>query len=706
MTATAKPTPSAPDVNDAEVIDDDELPRAFGAYLLLQNFARGGMGDVYLAKSGGIAGLERTCVVKKLRAELSQDREYVTRFVDEARIVVTLNHANICNVFDVGRVGRDTDVGVVEEYYLAMEYVSGRDLRSLQERCRKRGRVIDPVVVVHLVGEVLKALDYAHRRRHPVSGELLNLVHRDVSPQNVLVSYEGEIKLIDFGLAASRLKVERTQPNIVMGKMAYMPPEQARGDQIDSRADLFACGVLLYELLTNERYYEGMTANDIWQMAGRGGFVPRAWGGIDPFLQVILGRALHPDPRRRIATCGELREELLAFGAARNGSGAERALRELMESLFVDEIARERAAVARFGTVTIASFRGELEGTRSHAVTLVPPTPVAAVLDEATCYDSAFDRSSPPGRAQTTTEEGTPMPSPKPSSSFADALHDDPTRLQQRPDLTSDVVTRPEGVTKNRLGDFSSDSNDPGGVSAKPPHRASESQGLPSDSERIHDERTVLTAPRRTPAAERTQRLRAAPRKPDNNDHLDDSHSDLTAREFGIARRPVWIAAVAAGCAVVIAVIVAVSGRDAVEVAVVAPGVATAPVIEAVAVEAPAVVAPIEAPSVDVDVAVEPTPVEPTPVVRVNAAPARPRPPSERPIVDAVVAPPTPKVSAPARTDELVTAAAWHRFYKGHMAVPCVKSLWELRQKISEGAFLRVESDTIRACAVSVGERL
>src|SRR4029079_7402294 len=116
------------------------------------------------------------------------------------------------------------------------------------DRGRQREKVMTPATALHVVCETLEALDYAHRRHHPLTCEPLNLAHRDVRPQNVLVSYEGEIKLIDFGLAASKLKVERTQPNVVMGKMAYMAPEQARGDPIDHRADLFACGVLCYEL--------------------------------------------------------------------------------------------------------------------------------------------------------------------------------------------------------------------------------------------------------------------------------------------------------------------------------------------------------------------------------------------------------------------------------------------------------------------------
>src|SRR4051812_7727968 len=249
------------------------------------------MGEVYLAKAGGLVGLERYCVLKKLRSELTRDREYVTRFIDEARVVVTLSHANICHVFDVGRVG--------DEYYLAMEYISGRDVRTLQDRCRTREKHVSSAGALQIVCETLDALDYAHRRNHPLTGEPLKLVHRDVSPQNVLVSYEGEVKLIDFGLAASKLKVERTQPNVVMGKMAYMAPEQARGDPIDARADLFACGVLAYELIAGERFYEGMTANDIWQVAGKGGFIPRKWDTIDRELAKHLSKALHPDAKKR-----------------------------------------------------------------------------------------------------------------------------------------------------------------------------------------------------------------------------------------------------------------------------------------------------------------------------------------------------------------------------------------------------------------------
>ena len=306
----------------------DDMPRGFGPYLLLTSLARGGMGEVFLARSGGIAGLEKHCVVKTLRPQFTDDREYVSRFVDEARIVVQLGHRTICQVFDVGAVdGR---------FYLAMEHIAGKDLRNLEVRLQERGLAFPLGLAIHVLSEVLEALDYAHRHEDH-AGNPLFLVHRDVSPQNVMISYEGEVKLIDFGLAASTLKMEQTSPNVVMGKLAYMSPEQVRGDKLDGRADLFACGVMLYELLTGERYYEGKTAFEIWSIAATGKFRPRKWNDLDPDLRAILDRALAGERHRRVATCAELREELQHWRHAHAVQGDGPALRRVMSEAFGDD---------------------------------------------------------------------------------------------------------------------------------------------------------------------------------------------------------------------------------------------------------------------------------------------------------------------------------------------------------------------------------
>lgn len=315
----------------------EEFPRRFGAYTLVAALARGGMGEVFLGKTGGVAGIEKRCVVKTLRPHLTDDREYVARFVDEARIVVQLGHRNICQVFDVGVVG--------ERYYLAMEYIAGRDLRTLATRAHAEQK-LDAGLAIYLVNEVLDALDYAHRHVDAATGNPLLLVHRDISPQNVMVSFDGEVKLIDFGLAASALKLEQTQPNVVMGKLAYMAPEQVRGEKVDGRADLFAAAICLYEMLTGERFYDGRSPYEIWGLAAQGGFRPRLWEQIEPELRTILDEALAGRVDARFATCGALRDALQAHRYAHDLRGDAPQLRALAQRVFVAEIEENRQLLA------------------------------------------------------------------------------------------------------------------------------------------------------------------------------------------------------------------------------------------------------------------------------------------------------------------------------------------------------------------------
>ena len=316
----------------------EEYPRTFGNYLLLAPVARGGMGEVFLAKHGTVAGLEKHCVVKTLRPHLTDDREYTTRFIDEARIVVQLNHRNICHVFDVGAVG--------ERYYLAMEYIAGRDLRTLTFTVSEQGGVLAPGLALHCVCEVLEALDYAHRHSDAATGRPLLLVHRDVSPQNVMVSWEGEVKLIDFGLAASSLKIEQTSPNVVMGKLAYMSPEKVRGEKVDGRADQFAVGVMLYEVLVGERFYDGRSPYEIWGLAAQGGFRPRGWEVLDADVRAILDHALAATHNGRYATCNEMREALQAYRYAHGLHGDGPMLRALMQKVFAADIDESKKTMA------------------------------------------------------------------------------------------------------------------------------------------------------------------------------------------------------------------------------------------------------------------------------------------------------------------------------------------------------------------------
>ena len=218
-------------------------PIKFGNYLLLERIAVGGMAEVFVAKAFGVEGFERLLAIKKIVPTMGEDAEFIHMFVDEARIAVQLSHANIVQVLELGKHD--------ENLYIAMEYISGRDLRQLIERFRKREQSVPVPQACLIVAEVCEALDYAHRKRD-AQGRPLGIVHRDVSPQNVLVSFEGEVKLIDFGIAKAESRLQKTQSGILKGKFSYMSPEQVKGQPIDGRSDVFACGILLWELVCGE----------------------------------------------------------------------------------------------------------------------------------------------------------------------------------------------------------------------------------------------------------------------------------------------------------------------------------------------------------------------------------------------------------------------------------------------------------------------
>jgi serine/threonine protein kinase len=342
-------TQSAPQHKDSTSPTPQEYPIPFGSYLLLDAFAHGGMGEVYLAKTGGIEGIERVCVVKKLRADVTKNREYVNRFLDEARVVVNLNHANICHVFDAGVVGN--------EYYLAMEYISGVNLRDIQKQAYELQRCLAPGVVIWMMAAVLEGLDYAHRHCHPLTGQPLHLVHRDISPQNIMVSYEGEVRLIDFGLAASELKIEQTESQVVMGKVAYMSPEQARGDEVSASTDQFSAAVVLYELLVGDRFYGPKSSYEIWQVVGVGGFTPRRWYVLDPVMKGILERALNPDPKKRYPTCGDFKDALYSYLLDEKLTTTNRAVREAVREFFGPEIEKEKSFLSQFTDLSAVALR-------------------------------------------------------------------------------------------------------------------------------------------------------------------------------------------------------------------------------------------------------------------------------------------------------------------------------------------------------------
>jgi serine/threonine protein kinase len=301
-------------IDELAPTDGDDLPRRFGAYRLLARLGRGGMGDVYLARVGDV-GLARTCVVKTLRPHLNNDREYVARFLDEARVVVQLAHKNLCHVFDAGRVAHADET---PRYYLAMEHVAGLDVRTLAEAAPAP---LPPGLVVHVIGEVAEALHHAHERCDEASGTALRLVHRDVSPQNIMLSFAGEVKLIDFGLASSTLKLEQTAPQVVMGKLAYMAPEHVRGEALTQAADQFALAVVAYELFTGQRFYDLLSGYQVWTEATTGGHRPAGFSQLPAEVQAVLDRALSREAPARFPSCLAFREALMKVASDQGWRG-------------------------------------------------------------------------------------------------------------------------------------------------------------------------------------------------------------------------------------------------------------------------------------------------------------------------------------------------------------------------------------------------
>ncbi|HEY8146750.1 MAG TPA: protein kinase [Kofleriaceae bacterium] len=281
-------------------------PIAFGKYTLLERISHGGMAEVFRARTLGEAGFERIVAIKLLLPQVAMDDEFVTMLIDEAKIAGQLSHANIAQIFDLGRAD--------DRYYIVQEYVQGRDLRAILRDLSDRNERLSLAQCCHILLKVCEGLDYAHNKRD-AAGNPLNLVHRDISPQNVIASYEGEIKLIDFGIVKAEGRATRTLAGLVKGKFAYMSPEQLRGLPVDRRSDVFACGIVLHELLTGEPLFKRGTEFETLRRARYADIEPpsKVNPEVPPELDRIAlkGLARHVDDRYQSAL--QFRDELWEF---------------------------------------------------------------------------------------------------------------------------------------------------------------------------------------------------------------------------------------------------------------------------------------------------------------------------------------------------------------------------------------------------------
>ncbi len=392
----------------------DRLPKVqptqFGKYILLDRIGMGGMAEIFRARALGAAGFQKQLVIKKILMHLAENDEFVRMFIDEAKIAVSLQHANVVQIFDLGAVR--------QEYFIAMEYVFGKDLLNLLIRCTHLRIRIPQKLAVFILCETLKGLEAAHNAVDS-RGNPLNIIHRDVSPSNVLISYDGEVKIGDFGVAKATRREAATKTGTMKGKLGYMSPEQVTGQDIDARADLFSAAIILYEMLAMNRLFHGKTELETLMMV-RDCDIADALSKLPPdvpeALRKILAKGLSRERADRFQTSTELLDTLLDYLFNEKQRVTNQDMGRFMKSVFAKEIEEEVArqedidkAVAELAP----ALTGEPTGAHSGAMRL-PRTPAPPVVP-------APPRSAPPAVATPPTPPPVaaraPTPPPMPSTS-------------------------------------------------------------------------------------------------------------------------------------------------------------------------------------------------------------------------------------------------------------------------------------------------
>jgi serine/threonine protein kinase len=312
--------------------------------LLLDRISVGGMAEVFKAKSYGVEGFEKIIAIKRILPTMGEDRDFIKMFIDEAKIAGQLAHANICQIFELGRIDGS--------HFIAMEYIWGKDLLQIANRLRKVKQAMPIQMASFVIAKVLEGLDYAHRKRDPL-GRPLEIVHRDCSPQNVLVSYEGEVKVIDFGIAKATSRNSRTMAGVLKGKFGYMSPEQVRGLPLDRRSDIFAIGTMLYECLTGERLFQGETDfSTLEKVRNVDIAAPRAVNpAIPEAIEKVILKALSKDVEDRYQWCSEMLADLQAYLMSQDVVFTAKSLSGWLKDVFAQEIERERQLLEQYKRV-------------------------------------------------------------------------------------------------------------------------------------------------------------------------------------------------------------------------------------------------------------------------------------------------------------------------------------------------------------------
>jgi serine/threonine protein kinase len=373
----------------------DALPRRFGRYVLFDHIGKGGMADIYLARVETELGAARRVVVKQILPELSKDPKFARMLVDEAKLVAGLRHANIAQVLDLGREK--------ERLFITMEYVEGFDLNQLLATLSKRRIALPAEFALFIVREMLAGLDFAHRASD--DGKPLAIVHRDVSPSNVLISFEGEVKLCDFGIArALGTPDERTsrpptaadvggnEKSRIAGKAAYMSPEHARGEKIDARADLFAAGIVLWELMAGRRLYRG-TDEQMLALARDGAIPPLPDRGLpkQDELSAILDRAFAIDVTQRWPSAAEMLRAIDGYSVRNKLFASQIKFGAFLSQHFEMDVVQARREKELAAESALEQIDAEPPPPRISTPTPAPPRPPTPVPEPAVAALAAQD---------------------------------------------------------------------------------------------------------------------------------------------------------------------------------------------------------------------------------------------------------------------------------------------------------------------------
>jgi serine/threonine-protein kinase len=316
------------------------MPARFGKYTLIRRLASGGMAELFLAIQKSVAGFEKLLVIKRILPSMNHDRAFVDMLLHEARVAATLSHPNIVQIFDVGQENG--------QYFIAMEHVHGEDLRSIVRQMMKTQVLEFPLEhALAIVLGICAGLSYAHEKRD-LDGTALNIVHRDISPQNVVVTFTGDVKIVDFGIAKSSTRSgEATKGGKLKGKVPYMSPEQARGEDIDARSDIFSTGVVLFELTTGRRLFKGQSEYETLKLICERDY-PRPSDIRSDYpedLEPIVMKALAKDPAARYQSARELQADLEAFVRRHRIAVSSLALHQFMQGLFEQKLAEQKEAL-------------------------------------------------------------------------------------------------------------------------------------------------------------------------------------------------------------------------------------------------------------------------------------------------------------------------------------------------------------------------